>query len=653
MTSLASVVAPAGRIWLSKVWRPILCLVAIGATAGAVTTIRFNERADTELRASPNALAVLDATRAEIIVGDAKGVQLMRAADDGYQPFGGQGSDAPVDDLATADLGGRRFIAYSVRGERAIRIVPVTERGTIGTGPLVPIPGRTRAIAPIGQRGFVVVHSEGVDLVEPAAAGAFRRNRVSGVGSAVDVAVADLDVDQIADLVLADEPLGELVVLRGQPDGSMQQLAALRTQRAPRRVIAANIDGDPALEIVVLGDLGLSAHDNVATGLGPERAVLEEPHLADVAAADLDGDRIDDIIFTNRSRTIVSSLLGRSAGGFADGPSFLTGGGPGALLVLSTSGRRPDIVVANTIANSLTRLHYDQHGIAGVAALAASIGPLSGAAAADFDGDGHLDLALAGDDTGRVEVRLGQGNGHFAATPSFPIGMTPRAMVAGDWDGDGKSDLAIADFGSDRIAVLQGNGKGGFAVPSLLQVGAGPTALLHGDFGGPAGNDLVVANQLADSVSVLHGDGRGNFSAGPVFEVGPRPSFLFVGDVDGDGADDLVTGNRQYETITIVPRKGRGFGEPYNKVLADTPRPSTARDLDGDGLPELVVTDGAASTVQILKGQKGVFEPLKTIRVGRSPSSVELGDFDADGQADLAVLHKDTGIVAILLRLGG
>jgi hypothetical protein len=55
--------------------------------------------------------------------------------------------------------------------------------------------------------------------------------------------------------------------------------------------------------------------------------------------------------------------------------------------------------------------------------------------------------------------------------------------------------------------------------------------------------------------------------------------------------------------------------------------------------------------VQILKGNKGDFKPTVTIPVGRSPSSVELGDFDDDGRADLAVLHKDTGIVGIVLRL--
>jgi hypothetical protein len=70
-------------------------------------------------------------------------------------------------------------------------------------------------------------------------------------------------------------------------------------------------------------------------------------------------------------------------------------------------------------------------------------------AAADFDGDGKPDLALAL--WGAASVLLGNGDGSFQASKLFAVTSTPYAIVAGDFDGDGKADVAIAN---DTTSVL-------------------------------------------------------------------------------------------------------------------------------------------------------------------------------------------------------
>ncbi len=57
-----------------------------------------------------------------------------------------------------------------------------------------------------------------------------------------------------------------------------------------------------------------------------------------------------------------------------------------------------------------------------------------GVVAADWNGDGHLDLALSNDFYGRINVLLGNGNGSFTSTGLYKAGKDPLALAAADFD---------------------------------------------------------------------------------------------------------------------------------------------------------------------------------------------------------------------------
>ena len=54
------------------------------------------------------------------------------------------------------------------------------------------------------------------------------------------------------------------------------------------------------------------------------------------------------------------------------------------------------------------------------------------------------------------------------------MGSDPDAIVAGDFNGDGHLDLAVANAGDDTVSVLLGNGDGTFQPQVTYAVGTDP-----------------------------------------------------------------------------------------------------------------------------------------------------------------------------------
>lgn len=102
----------------------------------------------------------------------------------------------------------------------------------------------------------------------------------------------------------------------------------------------------------------------------------------------------------------------------------------------------------------------------------AQFAPVFGMAAADFDGDGNLDVALAQNFSGvrgmepkmqggRGLVLLGDGRGGFVAQTSEQSGLRVdgdgRACIAADFDGDGRPDLAMSQWNGE-VKIFKNTG---------------------------------------------------------------------------------------------------------------------------------------------------------------------------------------------------
>jgi len=131
--------------------------------------------------------------------------------------------------------------------------------------------------------------------------------------------------------------------------------------------------------------------------------------------------------------------------------------------------------------------------------------------ATDLNGDGHLDLAVTSQNvqTTGLGILQGAGDGTFAGPANFSALGLADGLAAADFDNDGHMDLAIAQGGDDSLRLKLGNGAGAFRDigDEEISVGGGPQGVAIADFNGDRLNDVAVTDQSGTSVSVVLGAG--------------------------------------------------------------------------------------------------------------------------------------------------
>jgi len=258
------------------------------------------------------------------------------------------------------------------------------------------------------------------------------------------------------------------------------------------------------------------------------------------------------LALANFGEANVPILLGNGDGTFTIPSSFVSSGGgdPNSLAVgdflgngnldlavASAFGGLPLDIVLGCGDGAFNQGPVSANGTAPASAYMPAVG--------DFNGDGKLDIAATGggyDYTANlVTILLGNGDGTFslAQNSTFATGSNPWAIVAADFNGDGKLDLAVVNYDSNSATILLGNGDGTFtpAPGSPVTVGLNPAALAVGDFNSDGKPDLVIANQTDSSLTILLGNGDGTFTpaASSPFALGTVPLSLAAGDFNSSG----------------------------------------------------------------------------------------------------------------------
>ena len=276
----------------------------------------------------------------------------------------------------------------------------------------------------------------------------------------------------------------------------------------------------------------------------------------------------------------------------------------------------------------------------------------------DIDGDGILDLAVAStsEPAERLFISKGLGRGRFEQANAFEVGDFPEVIEAADFDGDGNVDLALAHNRSGDAWVLFGDGGESFGEALILNLGGRGENLVAADLNGDRALDLLVVDQKKLKVFINSGD-RG-FESGVEYDAGPFPFCVATADFDGDGDIDVLVGNggifSDFGDNDLAFLKGNGDGklDGADFISAGGSIASiAAADFDGDGDTDVAAASFGTHECVVLLNDGGALKPAGALPCGWSPVAVTSADFNGDGVPDLAVANEFSDNVTIWLGI--
>ncbi|MDX2149667.1 MAG: CRTAC1 family protein [Bryobacteraceae bacterium] len=256
-----------------------------------------------------------------------------------------------------------------------------------------------------------------------------------------------------------------------------------------------------------------------------------------------------------------------------------------------------------------------------------------GAAAADFDNDGHVDLFIPGVD--RNELFRNRGDGTFeeiAAKAGVAGGRWAVAAAWLDYDRDGKLDLWVTHYAKwsvdmDRFCGDAARGLRVYCHPKYFE---GLPNALYRNKGDGTFEDVTQKAGLSGYAS------RGMSVAVADFNLDGHPDVF----ITNDNAPNFLfqnSGNRRFEEAGLLSGVALlDSGKPVASMGADF------RDYDNDGLPDIAVTALSGETFPLFRngGKAGFADATSASRMGAASLRYAgwgngFVDFDNDGWRDL------------------
>lgn len=521
-----------------------------------------------------------------------------------------------------------------------------------------------------GQLDVAVARRVGAALLLGDGAGALGPPRpVDTGGHGVDVALLDMDVDGMLDLVIASSPFGPLgdgwlATARGQGNGLFDDPLTLDLGYEPVHLALMDADGDGLQDLVASSAIdwvGVLRVDGLG-GFDPMQAFSNPWAGPPVEASDRDGDGAPDLVIPGEEAFL--ELRNDGAGAFFGPRAHALGGTEPEVSVagdLDGDGDL-DVAVPMRFSGAISVLLGDGAGGLGPPTLWPSLsGPLA-LALGDLDQDGDLDVLAP--EHGLYALGANDGAGGFPSWTTYALSavQSTRSVTTADLNGDGLIDAGrVSD---DYLILSWGDGAGSFSSTTEIELGLFLYAqsLAFADLDGDGDLDAVAGGTgkggpNESGLAILEGDGLGGFTLQPPLTYTGGHAFdLEAADVDADGDQDLVSLSYGTDELIVHLADGvGGFDAPQAVATVKEPFLMDAADLDGDGVVDLVVSSASQYVHEIAVhfGQSGVGpEAVQMQWSGRDPLSSTAADLAGDGFPELLVTTQTADALVVLTNTG-
>ncbi len=360
---------------------------------------------------------------------------------------------------------------------------------------------------------------------------------------------------------------------------------------------------------------------------GPEIFPIDS-QIAQLRAADINGDGKIDLVLVNNSRAKINLLINQT--------------GETNITTETKITQRPDL---NELPPD-ARFRIDS---------IASEKRISALIVSDLNSDQKPDLAYYGEPKELV-VQYNQGTNGWSTPKRWQIGdetsLNPNSLAFGDLNGDKRADLVL--LAENYVYFLAQNSSASLDEPEKIPYVGTVKSVQVLDVNGDGRDDLLLVNWDDPNpfrFRLQNADGQ----LGPEFHFSvPAIRSYWADDLDRDGKTDLVTiaQNSGRAQISIFAEKeaeslGDSFKQgqfqvfPLNKTFKAR-RGILWADVNGDNLADMLVAEPESAQLTLhLQKSDGSFITTNTFPTFTGVTELSAADMNGDGQPEIFLLSPD------------
>ena len=365
---------------------------------------------------------------------------------------------------------------------------------------------------------------------------------------------------------------------------------------------------------------------------GPETYPIDS-FIAQLKSADIDGDRLTDLVIVNNSRSKINVLLNQTG--------------------------KTNRVENNPLPfkRELNELPPDSRfRIVSIA----SEKRIAGFVVDDLNGDKRPDIAYYGEPKELV-LQYNQGSNTWSNPKRWPIEdgqLTMNALASGDLNGDGLTDLLL--LGENHIySFLQSKDKT-LAEPEKIGYSGAVKSIQVLDINGDERQDLLLVNWENQNPFRFRLQNKAG-QLGPEIHFGLPPIRSYIADdLDRDSKTEIITvalqsGRAQISNFVKKPaeplianfKQGQFQVMPLTKT-SKARRASAWEDINGDGLPDLLVAEPETGQLNVfLQQQDGSISAAKSYPTFTGVTELAIIPPHGDALAQIFLMSPDERQVGV------